>query len=144
MQKDKPIRVLIVDDEERFRVTVEATLKHRGFDVKTVANGLEAVEEMKKGDVDVVVLDFKMPGMNGNEVLREIKHIKPDVRVIMLTGHGTLDSALESWVDGIFTYLAKPCSINLLAERIRDAYAGKERSNNAIWCSKWVAGGGAH
>ncbi len=140
MQENKPIRVLIVDDEERFRVTVEATLNHRGFLAKAVANGPEAIEEIKKGDIDVIVLDLKMPGMNGNEVLREIKNITPGARVIMLTGHGTLESALEGWIDGIFTYLTKPCGINLLAEKIRDAYKGKERSDNAV-CARWSAGG---
>ncbi len=117
----KPIRVLIVDDEDRFRVTTAAILARRGFQVKAVASGAEAIEEIKKDDVDVVVLDIRMPGMDGHEALREIKKIKPDVAVLMLTGHGTPESALEGLRDGILDYLTKPCPIDLLARKIREA-----------------------
>ncbi len=116
-----PIRVLIVDDEERFRETTAGILTRRGFDTTAVGSGAEAIDEVKKTDTDVVVLDIKMPGMDGITALREIKKIKPDLAVIMLTGHGTPESALERLRDGVFDYLTKPCAIDLLARKIREA-----------------------
>lgn len=123
MNKDRNIRVLIVDDEERFRATTATILKNRGFHVKAVGSGLEAIEEVRKNNIDVVILDVKMPGMDGHEALREIRKIKPDISVIMLTGHGTPESAFEGLKKGVFDYLTKPCSIDLLAQKIRDAFA---------------------
>jgi len=119
------IKVLIVDDEERFRKTTALILKKHGFETVAVANGLEAVEAIEASDFDVVVLDVKMPKMDGNEALREIKKIKPEVQVIMLTGHGTPESAFEGLRDGVFDYLTKPCAIDVLARKIREAHEKK-------------------
>jgi DNA-binding response OmpR family regulator len=114
--------VLIVDDEERFRATTAAILKNRGFEVTAVGTGLEAVDYLAANPVEVVILDLKMPEMDGNEALKRIKNLRPQAEVIMLTGHGTPDSALVSLRDGVFEYLTKPCNIDLLAQKIRDAY----------------------
>ncbi|MFC1597352.1 response regulator [Planctomycetota bacterium] len=119
------IRVLIVDDEERFRETTAAILERRGFEVKAAGSGIEAIEEIRKDGIDVVVLDLAMPGMDGNETLCEIKKIKPDLAVLMLTGHGTPESALEGLREGVFDYLIKPCALDLLAQKIREALALK-------------------
>ncbi|RJP74682.1 MAG: response regulator [Candidatus Abyssobacteria bacterium SURF_17] len=127
MNTSTPIRVLIVDDEERFRATTASILKKRGFEVIAVGSGIEALEEIKKRPLDVVVLDVKMPGMDGNEALREIKKVKPEIEVIMLTGHGTLESAFEGLREGVFDYLAKPCDIDILARKIQSAYAKEKR-----------------
>ena len=137
MTKKKQISVLIVDDEERFRTTATATLKKRDFDVRAVSGGAEALKEIRKGDVDVVVLDVKMPEMDGNEALREIKILRPDLEVIMLTGHGTIESALRGWEDEVFAYLTKPCDIEILADKICDAFAKKKGSDSALWYSVW-------
>ena len=123
---NETIRVLIVDDEERFRETTAAILERRGFEVKAVGSGIEAIEEIRKDGVDVVVLDLAMPGMDGNETLCEIKNIKPDLAVLMLTGHGTPESALEGLREGVFDYLIKPCAVDLLAQKIREASALKD------------------
>ncbi|RJP17514.1 MAG: response regulator [Candidatus Abyssobacteria bacterium SURF_5] len=120
------IHVLIVDDEERFRANTATILRKRGFSVTAVGSGIEAIEEIKKNQYHVVVLDIKMPGMDGHEALREIKRIKPDLEVIMLTGHGTPESAFTGLREGVFDYLGKPCDIDLLSRKIRSAYA-KER-----------------
>jgi CheY-like chemotaxis protein len=125
MEAEKGIDVLIVDDEDRFRVTTTATLKKRGFRVKAVASGLEAIEEIKKGDVDVVILDIRMPYMDGHETLRELKRLKPNLEVIMLTGYGSLGAALADRRQGVFAFLTKPCSIDFLADRIQEAVAKK-------------------
>ena len=125
MKDDKPIKVLIVDDERRFRHTISATLAKRGFEVKAVGRGKEAIKEVWREEFDVVVLDIRMPGMNGHEALRNIKAIRPNVEVIMLTGHGNVNSALEGWRDNVFTYLTKPCDVDTLAEMISCAFANK-------------------
>ncbi len=126
MEKDETVHVLVVDDEDRFRITTTVSLKRRGFAVRAVAGGDEAIEEVKKGDVDVVILDVKMPGIDGHETLREIRRLRPGIQVIMLTGYGSVGSALEGWHEGVFAYLTKPSSIDFLAERIREAYAKKK------------------
>ncbi|GAB4346481.1 MAG: hypothetical protein Kow0099_27750 [Candidatus Abyssubacteria bacterium] len=123
MGKTEHIRVLIVDDEERFRANTALILNKRGFATTAVGSGIEALEEIRKKPFDVVVLDVKMPGMDGNQALREIKKIKPGLEVIMLTGHGTMKSAIEGLREGVFDYLTKPCEIDVLARKIRDAYA---------------------
>jgi len=135
MGKKKTIRVLIVDDEERFRTTTTATLKKRGFEASAVAGGAEALEAIRKADVDVVVLDVKMPGMDGNEALLKMKTLKPELEVIMLTGHGTIQSGLEGYRDHVYAYLTKPCDIDILTEKIQDAVAKKKGLDEALWHS---------
>ncbi|MBI4774598.1 MAG: response regulator [Deltaproteobacteria bacterium] len=117
------IKVLMVDDEAQFRATTSKILTKRGYDTTVAASGEEAVEVLKKRPQDVVVLDIKMPGMDGHEALARIKEINPETQVIMLTGHGATDSAKESLKKGAFDYLSKPCDIDLLATRINDAYS---------------------
>jgi len=102
----KNIRVLMVDDEEQFRSTTSKTLTRRGFDTTVAESGEAAVKILKESEQDVVVLDVKMPGMDGHEALREIRKIDPHVKVIMLTGHGTMASAKESLEDEAFDYLS--------------------------------------
>lgn len=136
MAESEKIRVLLADDEDRFRVTTTATLRKRGFQVTAVSSGFEAIDELKKNDIDVVILDVKMPGMDGHKALREIKRLKIDVEVIMLTGYGALDSALEGWHEGVFAYLTKPSSIEFLAHRIREAYKKKKGAFGQERCVK--------
>ena len=132
------IHVLIVDDEDRFRTTAASNLEKRGFEVTTASNGTEALEEVRKNEVDVVVLDVKMPGMDGNEVLHRLKILKPDLPVIMLTGHGTMRSALMAYRDEIFEYVTKPCDIDTLAEIIRNAFEKKKDPiHGAGWHAIW-------
>jgi len=115
------IKVLMVDDEARFRATTKKILDRKGFDTCLAASGEEALEKLHENP-DVVILDIKMPGMDGHQVLEEIKIRYPDLPVIMLTGHGALPSAMESLDQGAFDYLSKPCDVNLLAAKIKDAY----------------------
>ncbi|MBN2124273.1 MAG: response regulator [Deltaproteobacteria bacterium] len=120
----KKIRVLMVDDEEQFRVTTAKILTRKGYETTIAGSGEEAVDIIGQSDQDVVVLDIKMPGMDGHETLARIKEIHPDVPVIMLTGHGSLDSARESLSKDAYDYLSKPCDIDLLAAKINDAFSG--------------------
>ena len=112
------IRVLMVDDEERFRETTRRILAGKGFDTILAENGEQAVEKLALNP-HVVILDIRMPGMDGHEVLARIRHSHPDLPVIMLTGHGDKTSAEQALAQGASDYLAKPCDIDLLADRIR-------------------------
>lgn len=116
----RKIRVLMVDDEAQFRVTTEKILNRRGFETVMAASGEEAVVKLGEHP-DVVVLDIKLPGMDGHETLRAIKEQLPDLPVIMLTGHGALPSAQESLSSGAYDYLSKPCDIDLLTAKIKEA-----------------------
>lgn len=116
----KKIKVLIVDDEEQFRVTTRKILDRKGFDTILAGSGEEAIDKLKENP-DVVILDIKMPGMDGHQTLREIKNYSADLPVIMLSGHGALPSARESYVEGAFDYLLKPCDIDLLVSKIIEA-----------------------
>ncbi len=115
------IKVLIVDDEEPFRAATRKVLDKLGFDTLVAANGEEAIARMGQRP-EVVVLDIRMPGMDGIEALKRIRGIAPDVPVIMLTGHGAEASAREALALGASDYLAKPCPMDLLAEKITDAH----------------------
>jgi len=117
---DRKIKVLMVDDEEKFRSTTEKILQRKGFQTVLAASGEEAVDKLDE-QPDVVILDVKMPGMDGHQTLKEIKKRSPDVPVIMLTGHGALPSAKEALEKGAFDYLTKPCDINILTGKIEDA-----------------------
>jgi len=114
------IKVLMVDDEEKFRSTTEKILQRKGFDTVLAASGEEAIGKLDEHP-DVVILDVKMPGMDGHRALEEIKKHSPDLPIIMLTGHGALPSAKEALQKGAFDYLAKPCDINILTGKIEDA-----------------------
>jgi DNA-binding NtrC family response regulator len=127
-------RVLLVDDEERFRTTTARLLAVRGFDASDVGSAREALDELWNQDYDVVVLDVRMPGMTGIEALAEIKRVRPGVEVIILTGHASVDAAVEIMRLGGYEYLLKPCPIDELVEKIegacerkrgRDARGGK-------------------
>lgn len=122
----RKIRVLMVDDEDRFRETTSKILTRKGFDVGMAADGGQALEMLRESPRDVVVLDIKMPGMSGEEALPKIREVCPDSRVIMLTGHGGLESARAALREGAFDYLNKPCDIDLLASKINDAAASRK------------------
>lgn len=126
------IKVLMVDDEPRFRQTTASLLTRKGFDTTIAASGEEAIEIIQQSPQDVVVLDVKMTGMDGHEALAEIKKIAPETQVIMLTGHGTPDSASNSRKLAAFDYLAKPCDIDILAMKINEAHAVRQSGADRI------------
>jgi CheY-like chemotaxis protein len=117
------IRVLMVDDEARFRETTSKLLNKKGFEVTMAQSGEEALEIVRKHPQDVVILDIKMGGMDGHQALLKIKDIDSEIRVIMLTGHGSANSAEKALKDKAFDYLNKPCDIDILSIKIREAYA---------------------
>jgi DNA-binding NtrC family response regulator len=119
------IRVLLVDDEEDFRKTLANRLGKRKFEVSEAPGGMEALDSLARQAFDVVVLDVRMPGMDGLEVLKRVKESHPLTEVIMLTGHASVESGIEGMRLGAFDYLMKPCDINDLTVKIQDAYQRK-------------------
>ncbi|MEW6595209.1 MAG: response regulator [Thermodesulfobacteriota bacterium] len=116
------IKILLVDDEEEFVNTLAERLNLRDLASEAVLSGESALQFVGDRLPDIMVLDLKMPGINGMEVLRRIKQFYPQIQVIILTGHGNdLDEA-EARQIGVFDYLKKPVDIELLVERIRAAY----------------------
>lgn len=126
-------RILIVDDEERFVTTLSKRLIERELEVVVgVYSGKEAIEEVRNKTYDVIILDVKMPGLDGIETLRELKKIDPGIEVLMLTGHASVDSAVEGMRLGAHEYLMKPCDIEELMEKIDGAYELKEARDERI------------
>jgi DNA-binding NtrC family response regulator len=121
-QKEK-IRVLLVDDEIGFADILAKRLGRRGMTVIPVYTGAAAVKCIRKTDFDVAVLDLKMEDMDGIEVLKIFKKAYPEMAVIMLTGHGSEQAARDGIKEGAFDYLTKPCELEKLAEKIREAAA---------------------
>jgi len=111
-------KILLVDDEETMVKYLSRRLIRRGFDVSVAYNGLNALEEIKKTDFDLVLLDVLMPEMDGIETLKEIKKIKPETEVIMLTGHASVEVGIEGMKAGAFNYILKPFDPNELVEEI--------------------------
>ncbi len=118
-------RVLLVDDERDFLEVLTRRLGKRDVNVEGVSSGEEALQYLQAKPIDVAVLDVKMPGMDGLTALREIKKLNPLIEVIMLTGHASLEVALEGMRSGAFDYLMKPAEIDELLYKIQDAHRAK-------------------
>ncbi|MBW2060505.1 MAG: response regulator [Deltaproteobacteria bacterium] len=126
------IQLLLVDDEERFLETTQRLLKKRDITTYTATNGLDALKLLDDHRLDVAILDVKMPGLDGVEVLRRMKKKHALVEVIMLTGHASVESAVEGLKLGAFDYLVKPCDISALVEKVKEAYAKKQGMEEKI------------
>ena len=120
-----PIKVLLVDDEERYRASLAQRLALRGFDVRDVPDGEEAMRQVRHNPPDVVLLDRKMPGMDGEAVLKELKRLAPEIQVVMLTGQASIESATETGRLDAFAYLEKPCATDELVWTLESAYREK-------------------
>lgn len=116
------IKVLLVDDETSFAETLSRRLTLRRLEVLTAGSAAEALASLEREEVDVVVLDVRMPGMGGIEATQEIRRIHPTVEVILLTGHASLEASMEGMTLGAFDYLLKPVSIDELIFKIEDAH----------------------
>lgn len=119
---DDVLRVLLVDDEESYLQTAAKIFRRKGIDVALCSVGRDVVGLLQEKMCPVVVLDLKMPGMTGQEVLRGIKDTFPAVQVIILTGHATSNDAAVCLTSGAFDFLIKPVEMSLLIERVRNAY----------------------
>ena len=121
----RSLTVLFVDDEKDYLETLLKRMRKRDVDASGAESGAEALEFLTQHDVDVVVLDVRMPGMGGIEALRKIKDIRPLIEVVMLTGHASLEVARAGMELGAFDYLMKPVNIDELLYKIEDAFKKK-------------------
>lgn len=119
---DKTIKLLIVDDEKQFLESIAKRLELRGFVVTKASNGEEAIAAASQDRFDLALLDLKMPGMDGKEVLEILRREHRFLEVIILTGHGSIDSAVECTKLGAFGYLSKPYELEKLLEVLKEAY----------------------
>jgi DNA-binding response OmpR family regulator len=121
----KKMRVLLVDDEQEFVETMADRLKMRDLEASVAYDGEEALSAVKEGEPDVIVLDLKMPGIDGIEVLRRVKKAYPKVEVIILTGHGTEKDEEVARSLGAFDYVTKPVDLDNLVPRIKGAFKAR-------------------
>jgi len=119
---ERAIKLLIVDDETRFLEAIAHRLTKRGFHVETASNGPDAIALARNEKFDLALLDLKMPGMDGGQLLRILKREHRFLEVIMLTGHGSLESAVELTKAGAHSYLPKPYELEKLIEVLKEAF----------------------
>jgi DNA-binding NtrC family response regulator len=131
MGKNK-INLLIVDDEEQFLNSISKSLEARNFNVVAVNRGEKAIEAARNTPIDIALVDLKMPGIDGEETLRTLKAKHKWMEVVILTGHGTIDSAVECTRNGAYSYLQKPCDLDHLLEALKNAYKKKVMNKKKI------------
>jgi len=125
MSSQKQIKLLLVDDEIDFLQPIAERLALKDFDAIVASNGREAIDAAEKDLFDVAVVDFQMPGMDGTQVLKALKERHKYLEIIMLTGHATVESAVECTKLGAFKYLEKPYNFEKLIEVIKEAYEAR-------------------
>ena len=118
-------KVLLVDDEEDFTDVFAQRMEFRGLKVVTASSGAEALEKVKNKEFDAVILDMLMPGMGGIETLTRLRELDPDLQIILLTGHATLEKGIEAMKLGAVNFLEKPPNIDKLMKIIEEAAAKK-------------------
>ena len=121
----KPDRVLLVDDEVEFVETLAERMQARGLDVQIATSGSEALAKVTKDAFDAIVLDLAMPGMDGIETLKRLHEVDPDLHIMLLTGQGTIQAAVEATKLGAMDFFQKPTAIDVLVEKIKEARSEK-------------------
>jgi len=139
MQENKKMKVLLIDDEEPLVRALAERLGSRGVTAEAVFGGREAIAAIHRDEPDVMILDLKMPGLDGMEVLRRVKKKYPDIQTIILSGHGTDSDKKEAARLGVVDFFTKPADINNLAERIRAAFAAKKSRDPFYFYGAFVA-----
>lgn len=127
-----PTKVLIVDDEKDFVEMFSLRLKGQGEKVSTAFSGKQALEVLEKTAIDVVILDIRMPGMDGIDTLKQIKTLYPLIEVILLTGHGSAETAVEGMKSGAFDYLMKPADVEDIRMKLENARKRKDKQEERI------------
>jgi len=132
--KDFPERLVFVDDEQDLRQAVRMTIEDAGYEgaLATCGSGEELLNGMRVLQPELILLDLKMPGMDGMTTLKEIKRLFPLVEVIMLTGHATVDSAVEGLHSGATDYLMKPTDVNDLIKKAEEAFEKRQKLEEKI------------
>jgi len=119
------LKALLIDDEEELVSTLVERLGYRGITAAFALDGYEALHKLREDKFDVVVLDLKMPGMDGVEILRRINSTYPDLPVLLITGHGSLANEMEDMPEGAHDYLMKPVDLETLIAKMQEAVAAK-------------------
>src|SRR5258706_14679490 len=114
-------KILIIDDEKAIRNTLRDILTYEKFDVEEAIDGADGLKKAEDGQYDVILCDIKMPKMDGMEVLGKLMDINADVPVVMISGHGTIDNAVEAIKKGAYDFISKPPDLNRLLVTIRNA-----------------------
>ena len=114
-------RILVIDDERSIRNTLKDILEYEKYEVDLAEDGIKALDKVKIAQFDIILCDIKMPGMDGIEVLEKLTELTPDTPVVMISGHGNIDTAVESIKKGAFDYIEKPLDLNRLLITIRNA-----------------------
>ncbi len=120
-------RILVVDDEENVRITTAAILEQEGYDVDTASDGQEAVHKVQNDDIDLVLTDLRMEGMDGSALLQEICSKYPNVVTVVLTGYASIESSIDALRCGVYDYLVKPCVVDDLKLTVRRALEHKQQ-----------------
>ncbi|MDD4731140.1 MAG: response regulator [Desulfovibrio sp.] len=120
------IRVLVVDDEDRFRENMVRLLNgQEGMRAQGAEDGPQALQALEKEEFDVVLLDMKMPDMDGRATFAEMQNMEADAQVVVLSGHASVNDAMEMMAQGVFDYLIKPCPLDTLVKKVRQAHLEK-------------------
>jgi DNA-binding NtrC family response regulator len=126
------INLLIVDDEAQFLEAICKRLQVRGFNVVAVDRGEKALEAAREHPIDIALVDLKMPGLNGEATLEALKSEHEWMEVVILTGHGSIDSAVRCTRSGAYSYLQKPCRLEQLLEVLKEAYKKRVMNKRKI------------
>lgn len=126
----KPLKILLVDDEEDLASATAQRLALRGFQAATATNAAGALRHLHEDEFDVLILDVKMPGTGGLRLMAEVKQERPDLPVILFTGHGSVADAQRGMQEGAFDYLMKPVDVDALVEKIRSAAGSKKGASS--------------
>lgn len=129
---ENKINLLFADDEEKFLEAMTKRLEARDFHVIAVTRGDKALEAARSNPVDIALLDLRMPGMNGEETLKALKQEHKWMEIVILTGHGNVDSAVECTKMGAHSYLQKPCDLDQLMDALQEAYKKRVMNKNQI------------
>lgn len=124
-------KILIIDDEKNIRMTVKKALENTGYEVETAINGEEGLEKLEEGVFPLVLLDMKLPGIDGMDVLEKIKEKGYESNVIMITGYGTVETAVETMKMGAVDYLRKPFKVEEIREIVEDVYSRQQMEMTA-------------
>ncbi len=125
MSEDIKANILLVDDEEQFLDVFSKRLEGRGMKVDTAISGEDAIKRAKGKDFDAIVLDLMMPGISGIETLKRLRQENPEMQIVILTGHGTLEKGVEAIKAGAVDFMEKPVDLNKLMEKIGEARSKK-------------------